>query len=57
MYELLFTNTRIPVSKRAKWKKVFEANAQQNTPSAYRILWYYGPNKKETTIVAITPYP
>lgn len=36
---------------------VFEAYAENNTPGAYRIFWYYGPNKKEITIVAITPHP
>jgi len=38
-------------------EKVFEAYAQQKTPSAYRIFWYYGPGKKQITIVAITPHP
>ncbi len=38
-------------------EKVFEAYAQQNTPSAYRVFWYYGPDRKEITIVAITPHP
>jgi len=38
-------------------EKVFEAYAQQNTPSAYRVFWYYGPGRKEITIVAITPHP
>ncbi len=38
-------------------EKIFEAYAQQNTPSAYRVFWYYGPGKKEITIVAITPHP
>lgn len=37
--------------------KVFEAYAQNNTPSAYRIFWCYGPQKKEITIIAITPHP
>lgn len=37
--------------------KIFEAYAQQNTPTAYRVFWYYGPNQKEITIVAITPHP
>ncbi|MBP8718004.1 MAG: hypothetical protein KBI07_02780 [Candidatus Atribacteria bacterium] len=37
-------------------EKVFEAYAQQNTPSAYRIFFYYGPNKKEITIFAIIPH-
>ncbi len=38
-------------------KKVFEAYAEQNTPAAYRIFWFYGPNKKEITIISITPHP
>lgn len=38
-------------------EKVFEAYAQQNTPSAYRIFWCYGPARKEITIIAITPHP
>jgi hypothetical protein len=31
-------------------KKVFEAYAEQNTPAAYRIFLYYGPNQKQITI-------
>lgn len=38
-------------------EKVFEAYAQNNTPSAYRIFWCYGPNKKQITIIAITAHP
>ena len=38
-------------------EKVFEAYAQQNTPAAYRIFFYYGPGKKEITIFAIIPHP
>lgn len=38
-------------------EKVFEAYAQNNTPSAYRIFWCYGPDKKQITILAITPHP
>jgi hypothetical protein len=38
-------------------EKVFEAYVQQKTPGAYRIFWYYGPDRKEITIVAITPHP
>lgn len=37
--------------------KVFEAYAQNNTPSAYRIFWCYGPDQKQITIIAITPHP
>lgn len=36
---------------------VFEAYAEQNTPAAYRIFWFYGPGKASITIVAITPHP
>ena len=38
-------------------EKVFEAYAQQRTPSAYRILWHYGPEKGQITIVSITRHP
>jgi len=38
-------------------EKVFEAYAQNKTPGAYRVFWCYGPDKKEITIVAITPHP
>jgi mRNA-degrading endonuclease RelE of RelBE toxin-antitoxin system len=38
-------------------EEVFEAYAENNTPGAYRIFWYYGPSKKEITIIAITPHP
>lgn len=37
-------------------KEVFEAYAQQNTPGAYRIFFYYS-RKSEITIIAITPHP
>ena len=38
-------------------EKVFEAYAQNKTPSAYRIFWCYGPQKRQLTILAITPHP
>lgn len=38
-------------------EKVFETYAQQNTPSAYRIFFYYGPGVKEITIFAIIAHP
>jgi mRNA-degrading endonuclease RelE of RelBE toxin-antitoxin system len=38
-------------------KKTFEAYAEQNTPAAYRIFFYYGSRKNEIVIVAITPHP
>lgn len=38
-------------------EEVFESYAQNNTPGAYRIFWYYGPKRKMITILAITPHP
>ena len=38
-------------------EEIFEASAENNTPAAYRIFWFYGPNSKEITIIAITPHP
>jgi hypothetical protein len=38
-------------------KKIFEAYVQNKTPAAYRIFWCYGPEKKQITIIGITPHP
>ncbi len=38
-------------------EEVFEAYTENKTPAAYRLFWYYGPTKKEITILAITPHP
>ena len=38
-------------------EKVFEAYAEQKTPAAYRVFWYYGPTRGIITIIAITPHP
>ncbi len=38
-------------------EKVFESYAQNKTPGAYRIFWYYGPKKNEITITSIVPHP
>ncbi len=41
-----------------KGEKVFEAYAEQSTPAAaYRIFWYYGPDRKQIRIVVITSHP
>jgi len=37
-------------------EKIFEAYAEQNTPAAYRVFWYYGPSKDQITIIAITKH-
>ncbi len=38
-------------------EEIFEAYAENKTPAAYRIFWFYGPDKKEITIIAITAHP
>jgi hypothetical protein len=38
-------------------QKVFEAYAQDQTSTAYRVFWCYGPAKQQLTIIAITPHP
>jgi hypothetical protein len=38
-------------------EKVFEAYAEQSTPAAYRIFWFYGPEAHQITLLAITPHP
>ena len=38
-------------------EKIFESYAQNKTPGAHRIFWYYGPGKRELTVVAITAHP
>jgi len=38
-------------------EKVFEAYAQQKTPAAYRVFWYYGSTRRTIVILAITPHP
>ncbi len=38
-------------------EEVFEAYAENKTPAAYRIFWFYGPGKSTITVMAITPHP
>jgi len=38
-------------------EEIFESYAEQNTPAAYRVFWYYGPEKQQITVVTITPHP
>lgn len=47
-----FTSLKGPMGE-----KVFEAYAEQSTPAAYRFFWYYGPQKNQITVIAITPHP
>lgn len=62
---LLESNPRHPSLQTHKFRsltgpqdeEVFEAYAEHQTPTAYRVFWYYGPAKGQITILAITPHP
>ena len=43
--------------KGPKNEKIYESYVQQNTPGAYRIFWYYGPETNTISILAILPHP
>ena len=43
--------------KGPRGEKVFEAYAEQDTPAAYRIFFFYGQQRREIIVVAITPHP
>jgi hypothetical protein len=38
-------------------EKIWESYVENNTPSAWRIWWYYGPETGEITVVEIGPHP
>lgn len=38
-------------------ERVWESYLENNTPSAGRIFWVYGPNQGDITIIAIEPHP
>ena len=62
---LMETNLRHPGLKTHKYdslegpngEEVFEAYVENRTPGAFRVFWFYGPNQKELTVLAITPHP
>lgn len=62
---LLETNPRHPGLQTHKFhslsgpsgEDVFEAYAEQHTPSAWRVFWYYGPERRVIRILNITPHP
>ena len=37
--------------------KVWRSYLESNTPSAGRLFWVYGPEKKQITIIGIEPHP
>jgi hypothetical protein len=37
--------------------KVWQSYLENNTPSAGRIFWVYGPDQKDITIIGLEPHP
>lgn len=38
-------------------EEVFEAYVEQHTPGAWRVFWYYGPERGMIRILNIIPHP
>jgi hypothetical protein len=36
---------------------IWESYVENNTPSAWRLWWYYGPDRGVITVVEIGPHP
>lgn len=45
-----------PLSQKYKIK-IFQSYLESNTPSAGRLFWAYGPDKKDITILGVEPHP
>ena len=43
--------------KGPKGEDIWESYVENNTPSAWRVFWYYGPATGTITVFAITPHP
>lgn len=41
----------------ANGEDVWDSYVENNTPSAWRVFWHYGPAQGEITVIAITPHP
>lgn len=38
-------------------EEVWDSYVENNTPSAWRIFWHYGPASNQITVLSITPHP
>ncbi len=50
-------NLRRAVKQISSKEDVFEAYAEQDTPAAYRIFFYYSKIRGQIIIITITPHP
>jgi hypothetical protein len=37
--------------------KIFQSHLENNTPSAGRMFWSYGPDQRDITVLAVEPHP
>ncbi|MCT7870390.1 hypothetical protein SD915_09135 [Lactobacillus crispatus] len=37
--------------------KVWQSYLENNNSEAQRLFWVYGPDRKDTTIIGLDPYP
>lgn len=38
-------------------EEVWESYVENNTPSAWRVFWHYGPDRQTITVVTMGPHP
>lgn len=38
-------------------ESIWQSNVEAGTPSAWRIWWFYGPDKEAITVVDLGPHP
>ena len=55
-YPALHTHEISQLTKRYKLK-VWQSYLENNTSSAMRMYWVYGPNKNDITIIGLEPHP
>ena len=48
---------KLEVEKGPNGEDIWESYVENNTPSAWRVFWYYGPKAGIITVFAITPHP
>jgi hypothetical protein len=41
----------------ARGEEVWDSYVENNTPSAWRIFWHYGPGEDTITILVVGPHP
>jgi len=37
--------------------KIYESYMENDSPNAYRVIWHYGPEKGQITVMTVIPHP